>query len=245
MLFLFWAMPVGAMVFEPEKCPEPDPEGKAYLSLGETVLRIPLRTLSITHKPRQDWPLPTPPDASQPLGCSGNPLAQQSLIINFSFSAWLRDRKQPSTSPLREIRLIWARRDFYGRFQSDSYDPSCDRLTRHMALANGLLGCLPDKNPERPDRDQVGTYRAAPHIYAMPFGQTFIMECWPDIPRGAVCKVGYKVLPTVNLVYRFTPERIPLEEVIEIDKMLRKQIEQAVVTDYKWQDDKADQEDQK
>ncbi|QLF93820.1 hypothetical protein HW090_11670 [Pseudomonas sp. ABC1] len=236
LLFVLLAQPALAMVFEPEKCPDPDPEGKAYLSLGETVLRVPIRTLNITHAPYADSPLPSPPDASQPLGCAGNPLAQQSLIIDFSFSAWLSDRKTPSAASLRELRLIRAEPDFYGLFQGDYYASVCDdpRFPRRVGLDNGLQGCLPNKNSEHPDRDQVGWYRSASKAYAIPFNQAFVVECLPDIPRGVVCSVDYKVLPTVNLVYRFSTDRMPLEDVVEFDRMLRTQIEASVVADYKW-----------
>ncbi|QLF93818.1 hypothetical protein HW090_11660 [Pseudomonas sp. ABC1] len=234
LIFVLLAQPALAMEFEPEKCPDPDPEGKAYLSLGETVLRVPIRTLNITHAPYADSPLPSPPDASQPLGCAGNPLAQQSLIIDFSFSAWLSDRKTPSAASLREFRLIRAEPDFYGISQRPSYNPGCDRLPRRERLSNGLYGCLPNKDPERPDRDESGTYRIDTQNYAMPYGQTFIVECMPDIPQGVVCSVDYKVLPTVNLVYRFSTDRMPLEDVVEFDRMLRAQIEASVVADYKW-----------
>ncbi|OEC33664.1 hypothetical protein SAMN05216600_11910 [Pseudomonas cuatrocienegasensis] len=241
---------VGAVVFEPEKCPEPDPEGKAYLSLGEAVLRVPLRTLNITSAPLPDWPLPTPPDASQPPGCSGHPLAKQGVMTDFAITAWLRDRKQPSTSQLRSIGLSRARRDSYERpgwFQSaeNYYALACERRPKRVSLSNGLQGCLVTDGPENDyvGRKEVGVYRADPKAYEMPLGQTFIVDCMPDIPAGAVCDVDYKVLPTVNLRYRFNTKFIPLEEVIEFDRMLREQIEQAVVTDYKWQDDNAGQED--
>ncbi|QLF93819.1 hypothetical protein HW090_11665 [Pseudomonas sp. ABC1] len=234
LLFVLLAQPALAMEFEPEKCPDPDPEGKAYLSLGETVLRVPIRTLNIPHAPYADSPLPSPPDASQPLGCVGNPLAQQSLIIDFSFSAWLSDRKTPSAASLREFRLIRAEPDFYGLSQGSFYVSGCDLFPRRVRLGNGLQGCLPNKNPEHPDRDEVGRYRLDPQDYVMPFGQTFVMGCSPDIPRGVVCSVDYKVLPTVNLVYRFSTDRMPLEDVVEFDRMLRAQIEASVVPDYKW-----------
>lgn len=220
--------------FDPDSCKVKDPEGMTYIALGETVLRLPISRLSITRGPDPRAVVHPAPDPDEPVGCRNNPFVQGSLMFFYGLDAWLKDRRRASGALLESIRLIDSPADYWGRRYSEYHEPLCKKYIRHIELNNGMRGCLLPINPERPDRDEVGTYAVDKKIYSAPFDEVFNVRCSPGLPDGVKCIVSYKVLPKVNLVYEFLTSKIALEDVIEFDRLVRAQIYRAVDKEYKW-----------
>ncbi|MBW5897024.1 hypothetical protein IM881_11125, partial [Pectobacterium brasiliense] len=82
--------------------------------------------------------------------------------------------------------------------------------------------------------EEAGSWLIDPEVYSAPFNQRLAIFCMFAISGGTDCEVGYKIFPTVNLRYEFNPKEFPLTEVINFDKHLRAELEQAVVKDYPW-----------
>ncbi|MFK0096303.1 hypothetical protein [Pseudomonas sp. NPDC090592] len=236
MLFIlfnpFLAAP--AAEFSPQACKVKDPEGLTYIALGKAVLRLPITQLAMTHALAFDSePLP-PRDPDEPQGCPNNPLQQQSLILNFGFDNWLKDRKRPSTLLLEEIRLIASPTDYWGIRYEDMHSAQCKVFSRRKHLSNGLVGCLPPKTAENSDSEDAGSYTVSKEIYHAPFDKVFAISCLPSVPKGTRCNVSYKILPSVNLVYTFLTATIKLEDAIDLDRQIRDSVWHAVVPNYKW-----------
>ncbi|MDE8741025.1 hypothetical protein PZA20_04245 [Pectobacterium polaris] len=229
-----------SFTFDPQKCQAPDPEGKAYVALRDTVFHISIDQLSILHDPvlRDGETLPLPPDPSEPLGCKGNPLSQQSLLFSRNFNGKLGDRPDwPKAWPLQKFQLFSSTPDHWGLRWHMLYDKMCETRPKQTGLVPNMTACLYEKNPERPDRydvEEAGSWLIDPEVYSAPFNQRFAIFCGFAISGGADCKVDYKIFPSVNLHYAFTPKELPLTEVINFDKHLRTELEQSVVKNYPW-----------
>ncbi|MFK3775232.1 hypothetical protein [Pseudomonas sp. NPDC089406] len=223
-----------AIDLSPERCQAKDPDGLAYIALGSTVLKLPIRHLNVTSAPASSAPPLMAPDPNEPVGCRNNPLRQQSLMINFGFDAWLKARDKPSGALLKEMTLIASSTDYWGIPLDERHATRCKLYPRTRTLTNGLVGCLPALAPRHPDRDEVGSYRARPEVYKAPFDKPFVVACRPSIPKGTECHVSYKILPTVNITYVFVTSRLALDDVIEFDKRFREDVQRAVVPEYKW-----------
>ncbi|MDY4347675.1 hypothetical protein [Pectobacterium brasiliense] len=229
-----------SFTFDPQKCHVPDPEGKAYVALRDTVFHISIDQLSILHDPvlRDGETLPLPPDPSEPLGCKGNPLSQQSLLFSRNFNGKLGDRPDwPKAWPLRKFQLFSSTPSHWGLHLDERHDKMCENRLKQTGLVPNMTACLFEKNPARPDRydvEEAGSWLIDPEVYSAPFNKRLAIFCMFAISGGTDCEVGYKIFPTVNLSYEFNPKEFPLTEVINFDKYLRAELEQAVVKDYPW-----------
>lgn len=225
---------VSAFEFRPNDCRLKDQGSGNYVSLGETVLRIPAHSLTVTNFPPQDALSYSAPDPNEPLGCRNNPLPQQSLIISFALEHWLENKGDATSAPLEYLSFINANPDFWGINSQKSHTTSCEKLTQRVQLKNGLEGCIGEPTEKRAKYLQAGSYIAPLSLYKAPFDKPFVISCRPALPEGVRCSVSYKIQRTVNILYTFESRKVDLEDAINLDKKIRENFYNSVVADYKW-----------
>ena len=111
----------------------------------------------------------------------------------------------------------------------------------HEELPNGLTICRlqPDDISIRRE-DWAFTYLAAPGVYKTPLGDRFIANCGPGLFTTSIgwCTVAYLLEPGVGITYRFDPyngpKAISADQLIDFDKGLRTQFEDAKVKNFAW-----------
>jgi len=222
-----------ALSLDLDHCPQPDPEGKAYIAVGTAVLRLPVRTLLVVDNPPSGIVFPRPPHPEEPQGCKGNPLPQLTLIQAFQFEAWHAQTKR--RSPLKQLRLIGDLPSYVGLHLDEAHVESCRVLRERVRLGNGLEGCLPVRKASDRHVPGSGSNQAPRTVYALPFGQLFTASCIPSAGGIRVaCTVSYRVATNLAVTYKFDTTDLPLEQVIEFDRQLSSQIKSAIVPDYPW-----------
>lgn len=222
-----------ALTLDLDNCPDPDPEGKAYIAVGTAVLRLPIRELVVSDSPPSWVVFPSPPHPEEPLGCKGNPLPQLTLIQAFQFEAW--QAKTPRRSVLTQLRLIGILPSYYGLRLDQAHIQSCRLLPGRVRLDNGLEGCIPPRTPSDQHAAGSGSYQAPHSIYPLPLDQLFTASCIPSAGGLRVrCTVSYRLVENLAVSYEFDTNDLPLENLMDFDRQLSVDIAAAIVHDYPW-----------
>lgn len=230
---LLSSVEAAALTLDLDHCTEPDPEGKAYIAVGTTVLRLPIRELLVVDDPPSWVRTPQPPRSDEPHGCKGNPLPQTTLIQAFQFDAWRANTTR--SSPLTQLRLIGDLPKYVGLHLDKAHTESCRVLLGRVKLESGMEGCTPAKNDLEQSAVGVGSYQAPHSLYPLPFGQLFTASCIPSAGATQVkCTVSYRLTKNLALTYQFKTTDLPLEQLIDFDRQLSAAIKASIVPDYPW-----------
>lgn len=222
----------------------PDAEGMVYVALGETVFRWPEEELSLVGAvpPSQMAALPKSPDPSQPEGCPGNPIRGANFSFLYRYDALLaakRGQQNPTPYPVgapESLRLIAASPDSWGTQPSNErmFLHVCDEWEIKEVLPNGLIACsAPPDDKTKPRNTWATFYQALPDVYGVPFDRPFVVKCL-YIVTVMQCNVIYKLYRTVNITYQFWRGRLPISQIIEFDRGLRKRLESHRVPNFIW-----------
>lgn len=235
------------MIFDPTLCAT-DPQGNVTIALGRIVLQVPIHELSyILDLPADDRAAaPVPPDPSQPEGCPDHPIVGKSFSFNYLVDAFRRRDRSDGALPRRIDRLLLVDvpRDYWGRQPSNEnrFDGFCSTNELRRTASNGLTICgVQPADQEIPREHWPFAAQAPIEIYGAPFHRPYTVSCLWGFVRGThQCDVVYKLYETVNLSYRFAPHRLPIEDLIDLDRELRAWIESSRVLDFVWPDEEVD-----
>lgn len=248
--------------FDPSVCSE-QADGKYYIALGRNVLGLPPTGTTITgdlYAGTGFDPIPVP-DPAAPEGCFGNP----KQLHSYGFLYWVADAVFAKYGVRAETRaqadLLQLFRTIRRNAVPSAADPEwpgeayqtefaqleCERATIREELSNGLMACRIKPKPEAHiDRveDWGASYISHSEIYATPLGKLFVVNCDPGLSTSRVgqCNVAYTVTAGLGVAYRFKPylgpHPISIDHVLEFDRGLRQQIDNARVPNYPWPDER-------
>jgi hypothetical protein len=256
LLFICQSAPAYEFPFNPSMCKR-DPEGKFYVALGRYVFEMPYAERdNFVYDPLRPGDIGLlSPDASDPVGCFGNPLQSHSHAFAYRYHRMMlgknappaeqkpgpdvltlyRTSKKPSPAP---NEMEWPGESS----QLQLLETICHRATVREELSNGLIACRVKmiNPPDLPQNEWGATYQARPEIYATPLGKLFAVYCDPQLFSSTIgsCNVAYTLKPGLGLSYKFQPylgaNAIPIIQIIDFDKALRATIEGELVKDYPW-----------
>lgn len=226
--------------YAPEKCVPAVTDGKVRIMVGRTVLAIPRESLLYIGG-MADWKrqtLPPAPDPSQQEGCPANPIWGAYFDVVFQLQISGAEEAGPRS---RTAKLVYLNEDyapmqesieFFARRRCDEAPPGSIRED----LPGGLIRCR-----YRPDVhiqvERWGTALVAPKsLYTTPGGRLFSVHCLQGelTSGGHGCIVSYRLMLSVGVSYKVDFNRTSMEEIIPLDRALRRMIEDALVPGYVW-----------
>jgi hypothetical protein len=117
----------------------------------------------------------------------------------------------------------------------------CDHPTIRETLPNGLVACRVQPVDKSRVEDWGASYIADASVYTTPLGRPFIVDCGPGLYSGppiASCRVAYAITSDLAVSYEFQPylgtSPIPIDHIVEFDREVRAQIDDAMVKDFIW-----------
>ncbi len=227
--------------YDPKACSS-NAEGMIYVALGRDVFRFRAGKLTfIGTRPRDfigtDREEPdSQPDSSStdPEGCPSNPLRANS----FSFAlAYPGELSSADHNPMLEKFEILAAGDSLPGMQESNESLAENWCSReevvHQVIDGALEVCrFPDAQKTFPDAESSRVFRSLPGAYSVPFGRPYIVVCHHSVLTQ--CEVDYRFSKNIKVRYAFFLERIESSDFVKLDQSLRKQIEDARVTNYPW-----------
>jgi hypothetical protein len=103
-------------------------------------------------------------------------------------------------------------------------------------LVSGLIVCRqPSADPKLQGGMELSAYQAKAGVYDTPTGRRFTVSCMvPQFPGERECVVDYRYSAEINVHYKFHRNNLPISEVINYDRSLRKRLEDMQVKNYVW-----------
>jgi hypothetical protein len=245
--------------FDPSVCKE-DAHGKLYVALGRNVLAIPANGFFVIQKIA---PPPVtrdvrilPPDPTEPEGCPGNPQQDSTFHFPMEYKVIEGESSVPKVIHLRievyrtldgDAVPTENDKEWMGELKNrDMIDLDCnDKARKIEELSNGFRSCVtPPRGKEdiTPKEDWAGSYVANFDIYKTPRNKIFTISCSPPWPMtsGANCEIAYAVKSGLGLAYHLklygSPDAVPLDKVIEVDRSIRTQLTAMMIGNYAWPD---------
>lgn len=217
-------------------------EGMIYVAVGRDEFRFPAEKLTfIGTRPRdfigtdREEPASQPePNSTDPEGCPSNPLRARS----FSFAiAYPGELSPASHNPmLEQFEILAVENSLPGLQGSNEFvaENWCGREdVIHQIIDGALEECrFPDANKTFPDAESSRVFRSLPGAYSAPFGRPYIVVCHHGILTQ--CEVNYRLSETIKVRYKFLLKRIRSSDLVKLDQALRKQIEDARVSNDPW-----------
>ena len=229
--------------YDPAGCTPPVADGKVRIAVGRTVLALPAEDL-LAIGGTADWKrktLPAPPDPSQPEGCPSNPIWGSYFTMAFRY---------PTSDPADEDGLATASANVV--YLSDDNAPlqaGMERTVRRRCeeappgsiketLPSGFIRCRYRPAIDLPVADWSTSLVAPKDLYTVPGNRPFNVDCLSGelTPSAHGCPVNYRLQPFMSVFYKVDFARTPAEDVIALDRALRRTILEAEVPDYRWSD---------
>jgi hypothetical protein len=218
------------LTYDPESCAVEANE-KVYVTFYGKVFAFPYEHPMYvgTVPPQFQARVPDPISPNEPRGCPGHPIEG----TGFSFAYYFKGdfggdvETRRLVAQLDTLQAFAVRPEFWGRSVEPLFDRLCERTGIVSGEIEGFDVCyaLP---PEGRTEPSSRILRARPAHYAAPFGRPFIVECHGPIgKRDLYCDVTYKLYQTINIVYRFSTQNVPLVTVVDLDKAVRHFFESA------------------
>ncbi|WP_375596579.1 hypothetical protein ABWI00_09860 [Algihabitans albus] len=229
------------LTFDPSLCAE-DPGDFVYVALWQSVFRIPADQLFyiLDHPPNELPRVPPPPKPDDPEGCPGHPIQAAVFDLALRLDAWPTNVGDP---PLVEggawrFKLVASGPEQWGLQPSleNRHHSACLLAAEIEQDASGLLICRVPRR-DKPNDRSVWAFSAYadPDIYAAPLDRLFTSSCLASInDRYHNCRVAYKVLPDVNVSYRFRTVDMPISQLLSYDRALRARLKASRVEGYDW-----------
>jgi len=243
----------GKTLYNPSSCAT-DPHGMVYFALGRRVYRQPMENIfyMVSYIPKSNFhqqtpgelpgdaykdpaDLPQPPRPDEPLGCPDNPIQQLGYSM-VRFSDVSPDPLKPLPAIFDKIPVSIAENPGIGLTFGGTADAMCkSHPLRDMSIP-GLIGCEKEY-----DGDRGTVYESTD--YKVPNGRGLILACLfhssISHPINAIpdlCQAGYKLYDDVSLTYKFSSKVVPLAQISDFDRELRRRIEVAEIKNYPWRD---------
>jgi hypothetical protein len=244
-------LPAGAfaetLTYDPESCSR-DAKGMVYLAFDRVVLRVPAEELTLIRDlpPERLAEVPAPPNPNEPEGCPDHPIQAGGFTFSYLYEAIRKNKRDPQLPPYvpRILKLTASKPDFWGLqlFVERDFEKTCDMFQDKGEIDGGLIACWhPLEGDPRPREARAVHLKARPEIYGAPFGRPFVVSCMPRGPAGQQdCQVQYKLYETLNVFYevrvqnKYSKQVLPLDQIIEFDRVLRTKIEAARVENFNW-----------
>lgn len=220
--------------YNPALC-KTDAKDKVYFALGRTVFSAHYQEPIFIRgmPPERKAALPKRPDPSEPEGCPDNPMWGGGFTFAYRYQALKENAKKPGRYMMAEQLSIIENSPSYWLPQ-DSLERVYEKRSEGMCaeIYDSFVACRIHGEEENPE-DWAASYKANKDIYNSPFNRPFIVECNYSVV-GRICRVVYKLHETILVSYKFKPEKIPINQVISFDKVLRSKLESMRVVNYKW-----------
>ena len=215
----------GPVEYDPASCPQ-DAGGMVYVTLYGMVFRFPYEEpLMFRAVPPEEWSqVPPPADPTAPEGCPGHPIRASGLTLTYRYADMKADLRAPRAGRLDQLSIIGVSDMYWGTQLSDA------RLALGLCradeavedLGNGLTRC-------QAEWAYAPRFVADPLTYVAPFGQLFVVNCYPPIRTAMICRVAYKIHRRINIVYKFDETNIPASDAIALDRGIRDRIAEVFV----------------
>jgi hypothetical protein len=236
-VFQFGKAAADTFSFDPAAC-HPEAGGLVHIALGTSVFRWPERELTLIDDSRRDadGEALAAPDPTEPEGCPKNPIRGSNFSFAYRYQAILEDKSRPVVPEFAPDLLQLIRLGKNAAFQLGGradYENLCSHSNMPHQMIHGMTECsIRPNDPKIPERLWARSYQAPPATYAAPFGETFYVNCVGG--NALECTVRYKMRADVMVLYKFRPERIPLDHIFDFDRALRAKISGAEVPEYPW-----------
>lgn len=237
-------IPNAPVTYDPAKCKQ-DAQGMVYFALGSTVFRMPYQQpLFIGGMgPKEEATLPKRPDPSELEGCPGNPIKGSSYTFAYRYEQLVKNKQNPNLSMSPDVlSIVYVPPEDRGYLgNQDTWENDFERVRQESKtcdeLISGLIACRrPSADPAEQGGMEWSAYQAKAGVYDTPLGRRFTVSCMDVFPSGGQrqCKIAYIYAANIYIHYKFHRNNLPISEIINYDRSLRKKLEDMQVQNYAW-----------
>ena len=199
-----------------------------YVITNNVMFRIPydLRDREMIHPVGQSTSIKSIAPSNRQ-GCRSNPVPVWGLYLIGRRENFLRQWPSDHLNALRSMNLF-GQADGKNRIQ-ETIESSLISMSRLFPCEKYDLKLIRCGRGNQYRRSAI-IFAAPLSIYSAPMGHPFIVMCDGDASiYNDMCRVSYRVTTEYGLSYEFDRTKLPIDKVIELDRVLRKAVMQMQV----------------